>query len=116
MMDTDTIRALADEQAEIAAREGHTPYVPWDAAEVDAYGVSRNVPFPNIGSYEPFGWELVESQLVDSSGFGADDEPALTLPQLRAWVSENLRASSGYAIIEEGQFQIVIGRFQKVVA
>lgn len=116
MMDTATIRALADEQAERAAREGQTPYVPWDEREVGEYGFVRPVPFPNIGSYEPEGWELVEHQLVDKTGLGAEDEPALTLSQLKAWINEGLaqKRSYGYALIEEGQFQVVIGRFRKV--
>jgi hypothetical protein len=114
MMDTDTIRALADEQAERAAREGHTPYVPWDEVEVAEYGFIRPVPFPNIGSYSPPGWELVEHELVDKTGMGEDWEPALTLSQLKAWINEGMGHSYGYAIIEEGEFQVVIGRFSKV--
>lgn len=114
MMSTEMIRELADEQAERAAREGRKPYVPWDEAEVAGYGETRPVPFPNIGSYEPAGWALEEHQLVDKSGMGAENEPALTLAGLRQWVTSHLGTSSGYAIIEEGGFQVVIGRFVKV--
>ncbi len=115
MMDLRTIRDLADQQARRAAREGQQPYVPFDAEEVRQYGVSTKIPFPNIGSYRPKGWLLLEDKtmLVDSSGFGSWGEPALTLPGFRAKVLEYMQENPklGYAIIEEGQFQVYIGVF-----
>jgi len=85
-------------------------------------------PFPNIGDYRPKGWELIDNFMVDKTGFGmslsqirdmsarqarkasrlhASDEPALTTEQL----IRRLKAGYGYAIIEEGQFKIVLGEF-----
>jgi len=67
-------------------------------------------PFPNIGDFRPKGWELTESYFVDSSGFGSDNEPALTVRQFL----KKLQDGFGYAIIEEGQFQVYVGEFKKV--
>lgn len=114
MLSATQIVSMSDEAAEKAARKGRHPYKPWNAAEVAGYGITRKVPFPFIGSYRPVGWELVEHRLVDSSGFGANDEPALTLEQLREWVTAH--RNDGWAIIEAGEFQVVIGRFVKVAA
>ena len=62
---------------------------------------------PNFGDYRPTGWELVGELFVDSSGFGGSDEPALTVKQFKSLVEKGF----GYAIIETGQFQIWIGKF-----
>lgn len=110
-MSTEMINQLSDEAAERAAQKGLTPYVPWDADEVAEYGESRNIPFPNLGSHRPAGWELVEDRMVDKSGMGDESEPALTVRGLRQWVTDN--PGNGWALIEEGQFQVVVGRFTK---
>ena len=47
---------------------------------------------------------------MDSSGFGASDEPALSFGQFK----KILKVGFGYAIIEEGQFQVYVGEFTKV--
>ncbi len=65
---------------------------------------------PNIGDYRPRGWKLVEHRLVDKTGLGLEYEPALTVPGLMRWV-RSMGPGNGYAIIEEGQFQVVLGRF-----
>jgi hypothetical protein len=102
MMSLATIRELAREQAERAASEGIEPLIIWDREDI------RSI--PNIGDHEPEGWELVESHFVDSSGFGSPGEPALTLDQFMA----KLVMGRGYAIIQEGQFQIYVGEFIQV--
>lgn len=66
-------------------------------------------PFPNIGDHRPEGYELEGMMMVDSSGLGADWEPALTHAQL----IERLEVGKAHAIIEVGQFQVVLGEFQK---
>ena len=113
MMSLSAIRALADEQARKAARAKKQPYVPHDAAEIDRW---TRFPFPNIGSYRPPGWKLVDDWLCDKSGFGAPHEPALTVEQLKARLKDHTEAEQtyGYAIIEEGQFQIVLGVFEQI--
>lgn len=113
MMSLETIRRMAREAAARAAREGKRPYVvtredlaDW-LAQAEAGGLPK-LPFPNLGEYRPEGWELVDTYLVDSSGFGAPDEPALTARQLL----ERLQRGMGYAIIQQGQFQVVVGAFR----
>lgn len=64
---------------------------------------------PNFGSYRPKGWKLVRELFVDSSGFGREGEPALTVNQFLA----EIKMFCGYAIIEEGQFQVMIGEFMR---
>lgn len=65
---------------------------------------------PNLGNDCPTGWKLIEELFVDKSGFGAPSESALTADQFLAKVKKH----QGYAIIEEGQFQLYIGVFEKV--
>jgi hypothetical protein len=112
MMSLSAIRELADERARIAAESNLQPYVPFDAAEIDRW---PRFPFPNIGSYRPEGWKLIDDWLCDKTGWGALHEPALTVNQLKARLKQHADAEQtyGYAIIEEGQFQIVLGVFQK---
>jgi len=67
-------------------------------------------PFPNIGSYRPKGWRLVDRHFVDKSGYGSPHEPALTIQRfLRV-----LKPGMGYAIIEEGEFQCYVGEFRQL--
>jgi hypothetical protein len=66
-------------------------------------------PFPDFGDYRPKGWELVGEYFVDSSGFGRDDEPALSVSQFL----KKLRTGYGYALIEQGEFQVFVGEFVK---
>ena len=47
---------------------------------------------------------------VDSSGFGAPDEYAFTAEQFYAAVRK-IGPLRGYAIVEQGQFQVVVGVF-----
>jgi len=114
MMSPSAIADLAREQAVKAAAYEIEPYVP---ASIDECLNWNHVPIPNIGSFRPQGWCLVEHKLVDKSGLGRDDEPALTIPAFKRWAAskvaetEYTKWSAGFAIIEEGQFQVVIGLF-----
>lgn len=65
---------------------------------------------PNFGDFRPKGWKLVRELFVDSSGFGEKGEMALTIEQFL----EEIKRFHGYAIIEEGQFQVRIGEFMRV--
>jgi hypothetical protein len=115
MMDLRTIKALEDEQAERAASERSEPYVPWDCAEIQEYALARPFPFPNIGSYRPDGWKLVDEWLCDKTGWGQESEPALTVDGLKRKLVLDCEAheTHGFAIISEGQFQIVLGVFER---
>ncbi len=109
MMSGGAIMALANQQAEKAAKRKLEPRVFFDAADIEQ-NCGR---IPNIGSYRPPGWTLEENKMVDKSGMGDEGEPALTLRGYKQWLSQYLEGSEtvGWAIIEEGQFQIVVGRF-----
>ena len=72
-------------------------------------------PFPFWGGTD---WEplvarrkLVAGLFADKSGLGVEDDPALTLPQLRCRLQELLveHGDLAIAIYEEGMFQVRIG-------
>lgn len=111
MMDAGTIRRMSEEAAKTAAREKKTPYVPYDVAEVQ--GERFSIPF--LGTYVPKGWKKVDSWFCDSSGFGREGEAALTIDQMKAKIIANLedKATYGYAITEQGQFQCFITVYKK---
>lgn len=103
MMDLRSIRRLSQEAAVKAASKGLTPYI-WeedDKVEPDL------VYFPFLGTHVPRGWVMVNTYFVDSSGFGDEDDPALTHEQFL----EKLQIGRGYAIIEAGEFQVYVGEF-----
>lgn len=66
---------------------------------------------PNLGDYRAtkFGWKMVNTYFVDSSGMGRVGESALTFGQF----IDKAKVGRGYAIIEAGQFQVHIGEFVK---
>jgi hypothetical protein len=104
MYSLETIIALNDETSKNASDEGLQPLI----AEVD--NDENVVKCPNFGYYRPKGWEETETFFVDSSGFGSESEPALSLGQFL----EKVKEGYGYAITEEGQFQIYITEFKQV--
>lgn len=67
---------------------------------------------PNFRGYRPKKWKLTETYFVDNSGFGRDNEPALTAKQF----VEHVKAGCGYAVIASGQFQVFVGEFMRFVA
>jgi hypothetical protein len=133
MMSSEQIARLSDEAAARAERKGAAPRVP--PLVLRQGGIEEWVKkMPNIGSYRPVGWELVQRDalvtpkgmrqdrlrwlaaaepylMVDASGFGSESEPALSFRELVALVEANPRF--GYAIVEEGQFQVVVGVFER---
>jgi hypothetical protein len=93
----------------------------------------RKMPF--LGERCPRGWKRIEAHTlddgkanhalvpywgdaardyvqVDNSGFGAPGEPALTFGEFCDWVHDR-GPGYGYAIVEAGQFQIVVGIFKE---
>lgn len=103
MMGLETIKAMNSGKAREAKRLGKLPLILWSEADKDNL---RKI--PHIGNWRPEGFTLVRELLVDSSGFGATDEPALTFDQF----CETAQVGKAYAIIEAGQFQIVAGEFE----
>ncbi len=90
-------------QARKAARLHKRPYV----FEEEDRGTFPPFPFPNLGDYRPKGYEMVATYFVDSFGFGSPGEPALTIDRFVSL----LKPGRGYAIVEVGEFQVVIGEF-----
>ena len=96
-----------------------TPFV-YDSVE----DIEPPFPFPSLaGNFEDEpddladGWEATGTEwFVDASGFGADDELALTPKQfageLRRYVAEN--PTHGFALTGVGQFQVRVGAFYPV--
>ena len=115
MMSLAGIKQASGEAAEAASAAGMSPYVPWDADEIDEW---PPFPFPELGDLEPEGWqELTELQMfVDSSGFGQEGEGALTI---RAFI-EKCKAirlddhRRGFAIGDVGQFQLYVKVYEPV--
>ena len=103
MMSQRQIIELSDQEAKKAARQRKFPFIVWpgDVEKMPPF------PFPNIGSYRPKGWTLVDH--FQASKQGEDDGFSLGLEE----VKQRLRVDFGYAIIEEGQFQLVIGEFKQ---
>jgi hypothetical protein len=76
------------------------------------YGPQRCFPFPNwdeSGRHAFRGYTRVATWFVDSSGFGAPGEPALTVEEF----IDRLRPGSAYAIVGVGQFQVYVAEFEK---
>jgi hypothetical protein len=105
MMYVSTIIAINEDIAKEAEIEEIEPYE-WQEGD----GIDELRRIPSIGYYEPPGWEQVLVHFVDSSGFGQESEPALTIDQLLV----RMIPGYGYAITEEGQFQVYITQFQRV--
>ena len=63
-----------------------------------------------IGDITPLGYELTETFFVDNSGFGADDELALTFNSFLTKVKQGYF----YGIKEVGQFQVYINEFKRI--
>lgn len=114
---TGTVPAFdpAKDAAKNAAREAvdalgaaHRPWVPLSVADLDEPA------FPSfVGKGDPKGWEVVERLFVDASGFGQDDEPALTQTAFRSWIAKHLDKGYGYAVTGAGRFQVWVTAYEK---
>lgn len=106
MMSPEMIRQMARRAAARAAREGKVPFL-LEAEDIADFREGVRFPFPFLGPYVPKGWKKVQEHFVDSSGFGAPGEPALTASQF----IERLVIGRGYAITEAGQFQVYVAEY-----
>ena len=61
------------------------------------------------------GYEYIENLFVDSSGFGREDEPAMTIPYFEKYLLSLLEKHGTLysAITSAGQFQVNIGIYTK---
>tara|TARA_Y100000310_G_scaffold85340_1_gene82189 strand:+ start:1111 stop:1461 length:351 start_codon:yes stop_codon:yes gene_type:complete len=113
MFGLETIKAMNREAGEKAREQGLEPFHLEHESQLD---LMPPFPFPNIGDKSAEvseQHEHIEDLFCDKGGWGADDEPALTIAQLvgklRALLRENQETGLRLAIIEEGQFQLYIG-------
>lgn len=115
MMDLAYMKAMNREAAERAAVENLSPYVYFDVDDLDNFD---GFPFPYIGDLEPAGWVEIERHFVDSSGFGQEDEAALSTSQFLDLVRERIASGpvTGWAIVESGQFQVYVAEYQKDIS
>ena len=112
MMSLEVIVAVNNEIARQAARERRVPYVPSNADEVQSPWFC-----PNLGYLKPKGWEKTgQTWFVDKTGHGLDWEPALTWEQFRRQLTGYIlrHPDHGFAIVEEGEFQVVVAAFRRV--
>ena len=120
MMSLETMRSMNEERAKVAKSKNLAPYWITSLQDIEtlpggAKHTSRNFPFPSIGSYEPDGYTEIDELFVDSSGFGSEMEPALTVNQLNSRLV-NLYQEHGEfaaAITTVGQFQIYISIYKR---
>jgi len=107
MMGLELINQLSEKAAMEARKNNRLPVI--YLGEESGLEFCRRI--PNIGDYRPRFFKLVAAYMVDKTGMGDDSEPALTITTFCKRVEE--KRPIYYAIIEEGQFQIVIGEFVK---
>jgi hypothetical protein len=103
---------MQQEARERAALENTTPYLV-AAEDITAWknGIGLPFPFPMIGDHEPAGYETDGDALfIDTSGFGADNEPALSVSQML----DEIKPDRAYAFTECGQFQAYLQPYRIV--
>jgi hypothetical protein len=106
MISGEQIRAYADEAGIKAKKAKKVPKL-FKTEEDRSVDFCKTIPF--LGSYVPEGWYIEDGLFVDSSGFGAPGEAALTAAQFL----QKLEVGKGYAVIESGEFQVYVGVFGK---
>ena len=129
MMSLREINRITDEMAAKAERRNTRPKV--FGAFADPSTV-RGIPF--IGTYRAPGWVTASIEelttpsdvpysrvantnatepylMVDKSGWGGSNEPALTIGELCSLIRAN--PTLGWAVVEEGQFQVVVAAFRR---
>lgn len=113
MMSADTIRSLARKAARESAARGVKPLIV-EQEDIDhanaalAAGRTPSLHIPFIGDRCPRGFKRTDNvYFVDSSGFGSEGEPALTM---RGFIAK-LKPSHAYAVCEAGQLQVYVQEF-----
>jgi hypothetical protein len=82
-----------------------TPYLFKSKEDITTESI-RKIPLLNTKDIN--GFEFIKSYFVDSSGFGDENEPALTFSNF----FKEIKTGYAYGIIEAGQFQVYIGEFK----
>ena len=107
MMSLESIARLEREAAARARKSKREPYLVQSEDEIAGFLRSRRFPFPNLGSYVPPGWTLLDRIFFAKDGVG--DGLALGGEEL----CQRLQPGYGYAIVEEGPFQVYVGEFRR---
>jgi len=105
MLSLEYIKSESQKAARKAAREKKLPYI----IEAEDMPFDKFSAFPYLGTYIPKGWKKITDHFVDSSGFGSDSEPAMSIKQFQS----KLVVGHGYAVTEAGQFQVYVGEYVK---
>jgi hypothetical protein len=110
-----SIDAINQEAAEEARRLRKVPHVPRSPDEVDDY---RPVPFPSLCDYCPGDWVRTDDEpwFVDSTGYGTEDEPALTTDAFKAILREYIEEHPeyGFGLTCCGPHQVYVGAFMPI--
>lgn len=69
----------------------------------------------SVDTMELLGYELIEELFADSSGFGQDSEPALSVNQFERRIAELVKEHGTLTakITQAGMFQVYVGLFKK---
>jgi hypothetical protein len=116
MMGLEAIREINRKATRDAKRDRKRPFVPTDAqrALLAEGKAGRGVSIPFLADHVPAGWETVgEPLFVDMSGFGGDDEPAMTQPKLFKRIAWSPKGN-GWAMVEHGQFQAYVQEYRPI--
>ena len=111
MMGIEYIQAQADDDGVVARRKKLEPKIVADTPSLEED--LRHI--PNLGDYVPKHWKLVATHFVDSSGFGEEDEAAITFDQFKTRVQNEIASNKeifGWGLVQQGQFQVYIGQFE----
>jgi len=109
MISAQQIRSMSSDAAEKAKKEGTEPLVMRTAEYLQRFkerDVTNCIPF--LGDYVPEGFYIKDEWFVDSSGFGKEGEPSLTIDQFFKKLF-TLKLPFGLAVTEAGEFQVYVG-------
>lgn len=111
MFSLEQIRKMNDDATRAAKRAKRQPVVLWPEGEERPTRATLKRRIPMIGDHVPSGWRLTGREaFVDSSGWGQDDEPAMTLDR---FLAEFIREGYGYGANNQGQFQVYVAEYAR---
>jgi hypothetical protein len=103
------LSAIKAESAKAARKAAHLNLQPLLVEKDDLCNIPEHISnIPNMGLYIPPGWEKVNEYFVDKAKTGRLGEPAMTFNEF----CHVVKPGHGYALIEEGQFQVYVGEFR----
>ena len=104
-----TLHDINDKATAAAKRKGYKQPKMVTAKQIEEM---PPFPFPNFGDYEPDGWTERGRWQCDKTGMD-DQGPALSIEGLKRRLLKHIKEHprDGFAIVEEGQFQLYVGAF-----